>query len=130
MRVNLPGGTAAITPQAYDKLHEIMLRTAPGDPFFQAGWPGVYLPLQLRNFLYLDLAYAARPEEASRVIRQLQTASVPYILWSEHLDQPCRANRPCDDGVALLRDYLHRAYVRVHVFSDGDTLWQSNMLRR
>jgi hypothetical protein len=123
---NLPGGTAAINPLAFEKLHEIMQRTAPGEFFFQAGWPGVYLPLQLRNPLYLDIAYAARPEESRRVIQQLQTISVPYILWSEHLDQPCRADRPCDDGVVFLRDYLHRSYVRVHVFSDGDTLWQSN----
>ena len=130
LRASLPGGMAATSPQAYEKLHEIMLRTTPGDFFFQAGWPGVYLPLQLRNPLYLDLAYAARPEEASRIILQLQTTTVPYILWSAHLDDPCRANRPCDEGVALLRDYLHRSYVRVHLFADGDTLWQSRTVRR
>ena len=130
MRVSLPGGTAAISPQAYEKLDEIMQRTAPGDLFFQAGWPGVYLPLQLRNPLYLDIAYAAHPEEADRVIQQLRTTNVSYILWSEHLGGPCRTGQPCDDGVTLLRDYLHRSYVRVHVFPDGDTLWRSNLAGR
>jgi hypothetical protein len=125
LQVSLPGGNAAITPPAYEKLHEMTLHTKPGDLLFQAGWPGMYLPLQLRNPLYLDIAYAARPEEATRVIHQLQTTPVPLILWSEHLDEPCNSNRPCDDGVALLRDYLHRSYVRVHTFPDGDTLWQS-----
>jgi len=126
LRVVLPGGRVAINPQAYDKLHEIMRRTAPGDLFFQAGWPGVYLPLQLRNPLYLDIAYAIRPEEAERVIQELQTTNVPLILWTAHLDAPCVSNRPCDKGTSILRDYLHRSYVRVHTFPDGDTLWQSN----
>jgi len=82
-----------------------MRRTAPGDLFFQAGWPGVYLPLQLRNPLYLDIAYAIRPEEAERVIQELQTTNVPLILWTAHLDAPCVSNRPCDKGTSILRDY-------------------------
>jgi hypothetical protein len=126
LRVDLPGGRAAINPLAYDKLHQIMQRTAPGELFFQAGWPGMYLPLQLRNPLYLDIAYAIRREEAERVIQQLQTTTVPLILWNTHLDDPCISNRPCGDGTAILRDYLNRSYVRVHTFPDGDTLWQSN----
>jgi hypothetical protein len=126
LRVSLPGGMAAINPQAYEKLHEMMQRTKPGDLFFQAGWPGMYLPLQLRNPLYLDIAYAIRREEAERVIQQLQATTVPLILWNTHLDDdPCLSKQPCDNGTALLRDYLHRSYVRAHTFSDGDTLWQS-----
>jgi hypothetical protein len=126
LRVSLPGGMAAISPQAYEKLHEMMQRTKPGDLFFQAGWPGMYLPLQLRNPLYLDIAYAIRREEAERVIQQLQATTVPLILWNTHLDDdPCLSKQPCDNGTALLRDYLHRSYVRAHTFSDGDTLWQS-----
>jgi hypothetical protein len=126
LRDDLPGGMAAINPQAYQKFHEIMSRTSPGDLFFQAGWPGMYLPLQLRNPLYLDIAYAIRPEEAERVVQQLHTSTIPLILWSAHLDDPCVSNRPCDEGTAILRDYVHRSYVRIHVFPDGDTLWQSN----
>ena len=125
LQVSLPGGTAAINPLAYEKLHEMMLRTTPGELFFQAGWPGMYLPLQLRNPLYLDIAYAIRPEEAERVIQQLQKTTIPLILWNTHLDDSCLSDRPCDDGTALLRDYIHRSYVRVHTFPDGDTLWQS-----
>ncbi|WP_035348176.1 hypothetical protein [Edaphobacter aggregans] len=124
LRASLPGGATALAPQAYEKLQWIMQHTTPGEFFFQAGWPGMYLPLQLRNPLYLNTAYAARPQDAEQAVQQLRAARVPFILWTEHLDSKCDPGRPCNDGIAPIRDYLHRSYVRVRTFPDGDTLWQ------
>jgi hypothetical protein len=126
LRIRLPGGLAATTPQAYDKLQFIMQRTTPGESFFQAGWPGMYLPLQLRNPLYRDVAYADRPEEAEQAVRQLESERVPLVLWTQHLDATCQPDRPCGDSLSALRNYLHSSYTRIKVFPDGDTLWQRN----
>ena len=124
LQVRLPGGLTATTPQAYYKLQFIMQRTTPGSSFFQAGWPGMYLPLQLKNPLYRDIAYAARPEEAEQAVRQLKAAQVPLVLWTKHLDATCSPDRPCEDNLAALRSYLHASYTCIQVFPDGDTLWQ------
>jgi hypothetical protein len=32
-----------------------MNHTRPGDTVFQAAWPGIYLPLHLRNPLFIDV---------------------------------------------------------------------------
>jgi hypothetical protein len=124
LQVRLPGGLAATTPQTFYKLQFIMQRTTPGDFFFQAGWPGMYLPLQLKNPLYRDTAYAARPDEAEQAVQQLEAAHVPLILWTQHLDATCSPDRPCEDNLAALRNYLHANYTCIQVFPDGDTLWQ------
>lgn len=126
LRVRLPGGLATTTPQAYDKLQFIMRRATPGESFFQAGWPGMYLPLQLKNPLYRDVAYADRPEEAEQAVRQLESERVPFVLWTQHLDATCHPDRPCVDSLSALRNYLHSSYTCIQVFPDGDTFWQRN----
>lgn len=126
LRVRLPGGLAATTPQAYNKLQFIMQRTTPGESFFQAGWPGMYLPLQLKNPLYRDVAYADRPEETKQAVGQLESERVPFVLWTQHLDATCHPDRPCVDSLSALRNDLHSSYTRIKVFPDGDTLWHRN----
>ena len=126
LHAELPGGATATTPQAYEKLHWIMLHTKPGEFFFQSGWPGMYLPLQLRNPLYLDTVGpvdAPRPQDVERAIQQLKTKHVQFILWTAYLDSRCDPGR-CEDNLTPLRDYLHSSYVLVQVFPDSDTLWQ------
>lgn len=48
LRVELPGGHAATTPQSYEKLHWIEQRTEPGEFFLEAAWPGMYIPCTCR----------------------------------------------------------------------------------
>ena len=104
-----------------------MLRTKPGDFFFHAGWPGLYLPLQLRNPLSLDTMNpvdASGPQAVEQTIQQLQANRVQYILWTRNLDAQCDPDRRCEDYLTPLRDYLHTSYTSVRAFPDGDTLWQ------
>ncbi|MGB0065886.1 MAG: hypothetical protein WBP85_15690 [Terracidiphilus sp.] len=123
----LPGGMLATTPESYEKLHWIAQRTHPGEDFFQAGWPGVYLPLQLRNPLYVSSVARfdiPHDEDIPLTVRQLQSKAVHYILWTELLDRDCHPDRPCIDSISPVRDYLHSSYKCVQTFPDGDTLWQ------
>lgn len=123
---DLPAGRAALGPSAFDKLSAVMQRTRPGDFFFQAMWPGAYIPLQLRNPVYLDAVRTndeTRPEFLAQSIAQLEEKRVGYVLWSQRLNQPDPAY-PHTDHLGPLLDYLHARYQRVQVFTDGDELWQ------
>lgn len=123
---NLPAGRAALLPPAFEKLNAVMQRTQPGDFFFQPMWPGAYLPLHLRNPVYLDTVRRndeTRPEFLARSIAQLEEKGVGYILWSQRLDQP-DPEYPNSDHLGPLLDYLHARYQRVQAFEDGDELWQ------
>jgi hypothetical protein len=129
LRVHLPGGEVAINPQAYGKLHWVMLHTTPGQFFFQADWPGMYLPLKLRNPVFLDIVLpgeGTRPEDISAAIQQLEGKQVRYVLWAARLDHGDDVLAPSKDHVAPLRAYLHSKYTRVQVFSDGDAVLQRN----
>jgi hypothetical protein len=124
-----PGGRLATSPELYQKLSAIAQRTHPGDSFFQAGWPGLYLPLQLHDPLFLStVSYleAARPEDINDTVHQLETTPVPLILWTASLDLHCPLNQRCEDYLTPFRDYLARSYTPVQTFSDGDALWQKN----
>jgi hypothetical protein len=124
-----PGGRLATSPEVFRKLNAISQRTHPGDHFFQAGWPGLYLPLQLRDPLFLStVSYleAARPEDIDDTVRQLETIPVPLVLWTSALDLHCPHDQRCEDYLTPLRDYLARSYTPVQTFADGDTLLQKN----
>lgn len=123
---DLPAGRAALDPSTYKKLSAVMQRTRPGDFFFQAMWPGAYIPLELRNPVYLDTVRTndeTRPEFLARSIAQLEAKRVAYILWSQRLNRPDPAC-PNSDHLGPLLDYLHARYQRIQVFTDGDELWQ------
>jgi hypothetical protein len=123
--VRLPGGDVVVTPQAYEKLHWIMLHTTPGQFFFQADGAGMYLPLRLRNPSWLDgiaPGEEMRPEDITGVIQQLEGKRVQFVLWRPRLD----STEPSKDHLTPLRTYLHSKYTRFHVFADGDTVWERN----
>ena len=123
--VRLPGGDVVVTPQAYEKLHWIMLHTTPGQFFFQADGVGMYLPLRLRNPSWLDgisPGEESRPEDITGVIQQLEGKRVQFVLWRPRLD----STEPSKDHLTPLRTYLHSKYTRFHVFADGDTVWERN----
>jgi Dolichyl-phosphate-mannose-protein mannosyltransferase len=116
----LPAGRIATTPLAAEKLSWLAARTQPGQFFLQAGWPGVYLPLGLRNPIYvddLDSAAGNRLGYLASSVRQLQARRVQYVLWSPRLDS-------ATSGLAAFREFLHEHYRRVWTFSDQDEIWE------
>jgi hypothetical protein len=128
-KIDLPAGTVATSQQSYEKLHWLMEHTKPGQFFFQAAWPGVYLPLQLRNPAFVDQIYPgdqSRPEEVALTIQQLDEKRVPYVLWAARLGSMDDLSSHSKDHVVPLRAYLHNRYSQVHTFPDGDQVWQRN----
>jgi hypothetical protein len=124
--VELPAGRVAVPPQTYEKLQWLMQNSKPGEPFFEAGWPGLYLPLRLSNPVYLDALgrdEQTRPRYIELSIRQLEAKQVPHILWSPRLDSPDSFNPPEAYHLNEFREYLHSHYQRVLVFSDRDEIW-------
>src|SRR5262249_25524829 len=86
---NLRAGRAAINSESYEKFQWIEEHTRPGEFFFHAGWPGVYLPLRLRNPVFVDSVRTdaeTRPEDIQRSIGELEVKEVHYILWSQRFD--------------------------------------------
>lgn len=123
----LPGGMADATPQTYEKLQWVMQHTRPGEFFLESNGPTLYLPLQLRNPVFLDgigANDASRPEYVELAVRQLETKRVRYILWTTRLDSPEEPARPWTDHLAPLRAYLRDRYVRVQIFSDQQEIWE------
>jgi hypothetical protein len=89
----------------------------------------MYLPLKLRNPVFLDIVLpgeGTRPEHISSAIQQLEGKQVRYVLWAARLDHVDEVLAPSKDHVAPLRAYLHTNYTQVQVFSDGDAVLQRN----
>jgi hypothetical protein len=129
VQVDLAGGHFATSPQTYEKLHWIASITQPRDLFLQAGWPGMYIPLGLRNPLYVatvDYLDASRPGDIELSVSQMKAKQVEYVLWTKYLDSRCNQGNPCNDYLFPFREYVHKSYTCVHVFPDGDTLWRKN----
>lgn len=123
--IDLPAGRVATTPQMAAKLTTLLQFVKPGDDLFQAGWPGVYVPLHVRNPTAFETTVVSdmpRPGDVELVTRQLAERRVPYVLWEQVLDSSCSS--PCNDRLTPLRDYIHAAYVPVATTPDGDTLWR------
>jgi hypothetical protein len=53
---DLPAGKSAVDPHDFEKLSWGMNNTRSGDFLFEAPWPGMYIPLGLRNPVFLDTA--------------------------------------------------------------------------
>jgi hypothetical protein len=125
--MDLPAGRAAVAPQAREKVEWLMQNTKPGELFFQAGWPGLYLPLGLHNPVYLDVLETGdqtRPQYVDLSIRQLQAKQVRYILWSPRLDSLDSFRPPEAYHLTAFREFLHSRYQRVRTFSDQDEIWE------
>ena len=125
-RGELPGGRFATTPQAYEKLRWLAAHTQRGEWFLQAGWPGVYLPLQVRNPLYMPTLTrwdGVLDEDIQPAIEQMKARRVRYVLWTSALDEGC-AFHACTDQLSGFRAYLKSSYRPAHTFDDGDVLWE------
>jgi hypothetical protein len=125
-RGELPTGRFATTPMANEKLNWLAAHTHPGEFFLQAGWPGVYLPLQLRNPIYwptLAREDGFTNKNIESAIQQMKAHPVRYVLWTRTLDRGCGLT-PCLDDLTPFRTYRNASYRPTHTFEDGDVLWQ------
>jgi hypothetical protein len=125
-RGEFPGGRLATTPQVYEKLRWLAMHTHRGEFFLQAGWPGVYLPLQVRSPLYMPTLTrwdGVLDEDIQPAVEQMKTLRVRYVLWTHSLDEGC-ALGSCTDQLSIFRTYLKSSYRPVRTFDDGDVLWQ------
>jgi hypothetical protein len=124
--VELPAGRAATTPQAHEKLQWLMQNTKPGEPFFQAGWPGLYLPLRSNNPVFLDVLETGdqtRPQHVELTMQHLEAKQVRYILWSPRLDSEDLFQPPGAYHLSAFREFLQLHYRRAWAFSDQDEMW-------
>ena len=122
-----PGGKTAVSPQTYGKLQSMMRYTEPGQFIFQAAGPSIYLPLQLRNPLFMDAVETnqqTRPEQIEQAVQQLEEKQLQFVLWSPRLDAADQFDRSTEQTIAPLRNYIRARYKRVEVFSDQDELWE------
>jgi hypothetical protein len=122
----LPAGPAATDFEDYQKLQWIKEHTQPEELFFESAWPGVYMPLRLRNPVYAEgvgLDTETRPEFVLQAITQLDEKKVRYILWSRQLNLHGDPE-PATSSLAPLRVYLHEHYKKVEVFADQDEIWE------
>ena len=122
----LPAGTTAVPKPQFEEIDWLARHTTPGEFFFQAEWPGLYVPLALRNPLFLDAAGTnnqTRPEDVDLAIAQLDHKQVRFVLWSPDLDIP-DSNPREHDHLQPLREYLHERYILEKTFSTSDQLWQ------
>jgi hypothetical protein len=105
----------------------LMKYTKPGQSMFQAAFPGIYLPLQLRNPVFLDaveMNQQTRPEHVERTIQELEVKEVQFVLWSPRLDDTNLFDRGTEKVISPLRNYVRERYVRVQIFPDRDELWE------
>jgi hypothetical protein len=108
----LPAGRIATTPLAAEKLGWLAAHTKPGEFMFQAEWPGMYLPLDLHNPVYLDAIAASSVAYVPWSIRQLEEKHVEFIVESPAYSQPA------------FRAFLMNRYRLIWRFSDRDEVWQ------
>jgi Dolichyl-phosphate-mannose-protein mannosyltransferase len=126
IHAELPGGLFAADPKTYEKLRWMADRTHPGDWFLQAGWPGVYVPLQVRNPLFVPTVGrgdVGPDEDIERSIQVMKAKRVRYVLWPRVLDADCKP-AGCDDFLSPFRSYLRQSYRPIRTFQDGDVFWQ------
>ncbi len=121
----LPAGRSAIEPNEFEELSWEMEHTRPGEFFFQASWPGVYIPLGVRNPVFLDTAGTMlNPEWVERAVQQLEAKQVHYIVWAGRFDYPVDPRHPRTANIVPLRDYVHTRYRLAKLFQNGDEVWE------
>jgi hypothetical protein len=121
--VQVPGGRIATSPSRAEELSWLAGHTQPGQFLFNAGWPGVYLPLGVRNPIYadgFDSRGVTRPEYVDLAILQLEAKQVRYVLWPQRFD----ALGDAHSHFAAFHAYLETHYRKVRSFADGDELWE------
>jgi hypothetical protein len=112
--IDLPAGRSAVGPSIGEELAWLAPRTKPGEPFFQASYQSLYLPLHLRNPAFDFLDRYTSPEFVALDLRQLAAERVRYILWSP-LDRP---------RYPAFEQFLRERCRSVWRFTDADETWE------
>ncbi len=116
-------GPIAISSQGtFQELAWLSQHTRPGDEFFAASSPKMYVLLNLRNPARVPLVEAddfTRPRQVLKTLHALQQAKPEFILWPF---QPDDADDP-GDLLYPLGEELRDCYRPVRQFRDGE-LWQ------
>lgn len=121
----LPAGRSSIEPKEFEELSWGIEHTKPGEFLFQASWPGVYIPLGVRNPVFLDTASTMlNPEWVERAIQQLDAKQVHYVVWAGRLDYPVDPHHPRTANIVPLRAYVHTRYRLAKLFQNGDEVWE------
>jgi len=116
----LPAGRVATTAVMGQKLEWFATHTAPGQFFLDAAGLSLYLPLTLRNPIFLETLEDYRENlYVGRNKRELEGRHVQYVLWLPRFD-----SRRLQLGE--LRDFFHEHYHRVWTFSDHSEIWERN----
>jgi hypothetical protein len=117
--IGTPAGYVRTTGVSAEKLSWLESHTRPGQFWLESQWPGMYLPLALRNPIYLDQIAQVRemPAYSEQSIQRLETRHVQYIEWSPALERP-------DSTIGSFRSYLTARYRCVWTFSDADQIWE------
>jgi hypothetical protein len=114
-----PAGRVAADPMAAEKLGWLTAHTKPAQFFLQAQWPGIYLPLDVRNPLFLEdveeISGATRLGYVESSIQQVESKRVRYVMWSPRLVWHSRGE---------FREFLKNHYRIVHTFADRDEIWE------
>jgi hypothetical protein len=122
--LDLPAGKAALSSLSAERFLWLKQHTTPGETLLQAQNLDIYIPLQLHNPISADGLWpylSTRPEFVNLAVLEVEQKQVKYILWSpwlvgtEHEDQ---------NPLNPFHAYLLGHYVRVHVFSNSEKLWQ------
>jgi hypothetical protein len=110
----LPAGRMATAPLDAEKLGWLAAHTKPGEFMFQAEWPGMYLPLGLRNPVFIWDVASNPTAYVPLSIRQLEEKHVEFIVESPAYSPPA------------FRAFLVNRYRLIRRFSDGSEVWQRN----
>lgn len=123
--IQLPAGQCVIEGPEYEEMTWLMQHTVPGESVFDANWPGLYVPLGLRNPVFLDTANTMlNPVWAERAVQALEMRRVHYVLWAAKLDYPVDPHHPSTGHIVPLRNYVHTRYRYTKTFVNGEELWE------
>lgn len=123
-----PHGQLAVADR--DSLEEyawVLRHTHPSEYLYEAAAPYMYFYLDLRNPTPLPLLTNSgytTPEQVTVAAKGLELHRVRYVVWSPSLDTIPDWERPSDSHVGPLRDYVHRHYRLVKVFTNSDEVWE------
>jgi len=123
--VDLRAGRCLVDGPKYEEMTWLMQHTVPGELLFDANWPGLYVPLGLRNPIFLDTASTMlNPGWAERAVQELERQRVHYVLWAADLDYPVDPHRPLTGHIVPLRNYVQTRYRHTKTFGNGEEVWE------
>jgi hypothetical protein len=126
--VDLPAGRCIPVDRRYvAEFVWLSHNTRPGDAIVQAAMLNTYLPLQLRDPLYVDGLWPSKKTPKPFVelsVEQVEMEQVKYIIWAPQMIGPVDEKTGGDDSLLPFREYMAAHYERIQQFPNGDEAWQ------